>query len=301
VTDKPGADCPGPDRRLFRATPGYYRGRWCRLAGAFRRWARLWTLAVPRCRLVVVGLAVLLLAGPGVRAEEPPLAAAASNLNFALEALLEAHERAGGASVRVVYGASGNLARQIRQGAPFSLFLSADERFVLELAEAGHLEDEGAVYAHGRLALFVPEGAPVAVADGLAGLGEAASTGRLRRLAIANPEHAPYGRAARQALEAAGLWAALEPRLAVGESVAQALRFATSGAAEAAIVAASLLSAPEVASAGAHAAIAESLHGPLRQRMALTPEAGDAARGLHDFILSEPGAAILADHGYIIP
>ena len=111
-------------------------------------------------------------------------------------------------------GSSGQFAQQIRQGLPVDLFMAADEDFVFQLADAGLTQDRGVIYALGRIALLVPAASPIALDPGLRGLRDALPG--LRHFAIANPEHAPYGRAARQALERLGLWAIVQPKLVLG-------------------------------------------------------------------------------------
>jgi molybdate transport system substrate-binding protein len=138
-------------------------------------------------------------------AQRGPTVAAAANLNVALTEIAEQFARDGGARVAVVFGASGTLARQIQDGAPFELFLAADEEFPNQLASAGLTRDAGVVYAVGRLAIFAPNGSPLDVDERLDGLARLVKTGRLTRFAIANPEVAPYGRAAEAVLRTRGL------------------------------------------------------------------------------------------------
>ena len=148
--------------------------------------------------------------------------------------------RDGGQQVELVFGSSGTLTRQIRDSAPFEMFLSADEAFVEELAEAGLTRDRGTLYAVGRIVLFAPTGSPLNPGEGLDGLARLLASGRVTRFAIANPEHAPYGRAAEAALRKRGLWNDLQPRLVLGENVSQAAQFATTGNAVGGIIAYSL-------------------------------------------------------------
>jgi molybdate transport system substrate-binding protein len=137
-------------------------------------------------------------------------------------------------SLRFVLGSSGRLASQIRNGAPYDVFLSANTIFVAELSASGHLlPDSVRPYAYGRLALWSKSGQINAI--------EQLAEARYSHVAIANPLHAPYGVAAREALRRAGLWQALKNRLVLGENVRQALQFAESGNAEACIVAWSLV------------------------------------------------------------
>lgn len=247
----------------------------------------------------VVCASILLLASP-LRAETP-VVAAASDLQFAMGELAEAYAAEGGGGLRLVMGASGNLARQIRQGAPFELFLSADEAFVLGLSRDGLLRDEGVLYAVGRLALVIPDGSPLAPDPSLADLREALGDGRIRRFAIANPEHAPYGARAAELLRHHGLWDAILPRLVYGENVAQAAQFAFSGNAQGGIVAHSLVLGPAVAGRARHVVLPDDGHSPLRQRMALTRRAGAGAERFYEWLQTPSARAVLARHGFELP
>ena len=238
--------------------------------------------------------------------------AAAASLNQVLQQLGSAYQRAGGERLRVSYAASGVLARQIAHGAPFELFLSANERYVAFLSERGLTADDGVVYALGELVLFVPRGSPLstlaaadspqaAADDGLQLLRSALDSGLLKRLVIANPEHAPYGVAARQALEHAGLWSALEGRLVLGENAAQAARFSASGAADAGLIPRVLAQQPQLVRRGHSLALAAGSYTPLRQRVVLLSGAGDAARRFVAFLAGPAARQILLDSGFVLP
>lgn len=230
-----------------------------------------------------------------------PVVAAASDLQFALPELADRFTADTGLRVRLAFGSSGNFARQIRQGAPFELFLSADESYVLALADDGFTRDRGDLYAIGRIALFVPDGSPL-VADGsLADLRDALADGRLRKFAIANPDHAPYGRAAAEALRRAGLWAAIESHLVLGENVSQAAQFAASGSTEGGIIAYSLALSPKLAAQGRFALVPAAWHRPLRQRMVLLRRAGDTATRFRDYIRQPAARSILRKYGFALP
>ena len=250
-------------------------------------------------RFLAAAFSALLLAA--LPAAAAPGVAAASDLKFALDEISRAWSRETGRAVRLTYGSSGNFRRQIAEGAPFELFLSADESYVLALAKEGRLEDEGTLYAVGRLVLFAPAGSPVDPAQGLPGLAQAARAGRLSRVAIANPAHAPYGRAAREALESAGAWAPLQGRLVLGENVSQAAQFATSGDAAAGLFAYSLTFSPAIASRGRFALVPESAHAPLRQRMALVKGAGEEARAFYRHLQAPAARGIFARYGFSLP
>lgn len=230
-----------------------------------------------------------------------PNVAAAADLKFALSEIADSYEKETGKRVNLSFGSSGNFARQIPQGAPFELFLSADEDYIRKLAAEGWIQGEGRLYAIGRIALLVPHGAQLIADSELKDLVAAVADGRIKRFAIANPEHAPYGRAARAALQRAGIWEPLQGKLVLGENVAQAAQFATSGSAQGGIVAGSLIKSPEVAKLGTVAWIPESWHPPLRQRMALTRKAGDDARNFYDYLQQPAARAVFERYGFSLP
>jgi molybdate transport system substrate-binding protein len=249
--------------------------------------------------------AVILAAGhlvaPAASAEEAPAIAAAADLQFALTEVADAFREETGRDVRLTFGSSGNFFRQIREGAPFQVYFSADEEYVVDLAESGHAEDEGTIYAIGRIVMMTPHGSPVAADEELADLRAALADGRLKKFAIANPEHAPYGRRAQEALRHAGLWDSIEDKLVLGENVSQAAQFATAGDTQGGIIAFSLALAPNVAKLGDYALIPESWHEPLRQRMALLKGAGDTARRFVEFARSNAARAVMKRYGFVLP
>lgn len=248
-------------------------------------------------------LAPALAAVPALADPDPrgPTIAAAADLRFALDEAAERFRTATGRPVRVSYGSSGLLFQQIARGAPFELFLSADEDYALSLADRGLTRDRGALYAIGRIVIVAPDGSPLAVDGELKGLRAALEAGRIRRFAIAAPDHAPYGRRAREALDHAGLWQKLEPRLVYGENVAQALQFATTGGAEGGIVAWSLVLAPGFDRRARWALIPDGWHQPLRQRMVLMRNASATAQAFYAFLQGPEGRAILSRYGFVVP
>ncbi len=236
---------------------------------------------------------------PAGRAAEPTAAiAAAADLQFALPEIAEAFERASGHRLRLSFGSSGVFSQQIIQGAPFELFFSADESYVDKVFAAGRSADRGKLYATGRIALFIPNGSPIKADSDLADLGRAALDGRLKHLAIANPEHAPYGRAAREALNHAGIWAQVEKKLVQGENAAQAAQFVATGNAQAGILPLSLARVPAMVAKGAFITLPESWHAPLRQRMVLLKGAGAAARAFYAYLQQPEARATLARYGF---
>lgn len=230
-----------------------------------------------------------------------PTLAAASDLKFAVEEIAEQFRASTKREIKLVFGSSGNFFRQIAQGAPFQIFMSADEDFVLKLADAGRTEDRGHLYATGRIVLFAPHASPLQVDARLAGLKSASGAGHIKRFAIANPEHAPYGRAAEEALRKTGLWDALKPRLVLGENVSQAAQFASAGSTEGGIFAYSLALSPQIAKLGRYELIPEDLHAPLRQRMVLVKGAGETARAFYRHLQETAARAIFARYGFVLP
>lgn len=234
-------------------------------------------------------------------AADVPVVAAASDLQFALQEIAAAFTEQSGRQVKLVFGSSGNFRRQIAEGAPFELFLSADESYVRALAKEGKTLDDGALYAIGRIALIAPNGSPLKPDAELKNLAAALADGRIGKFAIANPEHAPYGRAAQQALTKAGLWDKIKPALVLGENVSQAAQFATSGSAQGGIVAYAQVLSPMIAKLITYALIPAEWHEPLRQRMVLTRNAGDAAKLFYRYLQSRPARAIFQRYGFALP
>ncbi len=231
----------------------------------------------------------------------PPRVAAASDLQFALTEIADRFATETGDRVELVFGSSGNLTRQIQDGAPFSVFLSADEAFVEQLARAGRTRDQGVLYAIGRIVLFAPPGSPLTPSEGFDGLARLLERGRVPRFAIANPDHAPYGRAAEQALRKRGLWDRIRPALVLGENVSQAAQFATTGNAVGGIIAYSLALAPAMKERGTYFLIPADDHQPLRQRMVLLANAGPVAERFYHYLQEPSGRATLARYGFVLP
>ncbi len=258
---------------------------------------------VRRLRTLAGALLLIGTIGSAAFAADVPPIAAAADLKFALTEIAGRFQQETGCQVKLSFGSSGNFTQQIEQGAPFQIFLSADEQFIFQLAGKGLALDRGTLYAIGRLALFAPHGSPLRVDAGLHDLQAALADGRLKRFAIANPEHAPYGRAARAALRHAGLWPAIESRLLLGENAVQAMQFAASGSSQGGIVPLSLSKAPETAGLGNFALIPPAWHAgePLHQRMALLRSAGATARAFFGYLQQPAAREIFRRYGFVLP
>ena len=256
----------------------------------------------PRPRRTAASIAgwliVLVLAHAEATAGEPPLVAAAASLRHVVPELTRVWSQSGRAPPRVSFGSSGNLYRQIAQGAPFELFLSADEESALKLVRAGRTAGGSVIYALGRLALLVPGHSRLAPDASLQDLASAIEDGRLRRLSIANPAHAPYGRAARAALEGAGLWPRLQGRLLLAENAAQAVQFALTRGVDGGLVPYSLAITGRISSRARHAVLSASMHPPITHRMVLLAHSEPEGRALFRFLAGAAARRIFDRFGF---
>jgi len=251
---------------------------------------------LPRRALLATLIALPLLAGPlGARAATA-LVAVAANFAGAAEALEPAFQKATGHDVQLTTGSTGKLYAQISAGAPFDVMLSADaETPARLLAEGKAVAGTQFTYAVGRLALWSAD--PARIGDD----GRAALAGPgLRHLAIANPDLAPYGRAARQALQALGFWDALQPRIVMGQNVGQTSSMVATGAAELGLVALSAARDPRNRDRGSHWEVPQTLFDPIRQDAVLLDHGADneAARAFLDFLRTQEAANIINRFGY---
>ena len=253
-------------------------------------------------RSLLAAVALLgLVASPVLGQDDVPVIAVAANLEFAVTEIADQFRAETGLQVRLSFGSTGNIARQIRQGAPYEVFLAADDATPLDLHAAGFTHDPGAVFAVGRIVLAAPHGSPIDVQAGLAGISGLLAAGQIVRFAIANPDHAPFGIAAREALVAKGLWEDVQPFLVQGENVSQAAAFALSGNADGGIIAYSLALAPQVARQGTFALIPQDWHSALHQRMVLLHSAGPTAKAFYAYMADPAARVILARYGFAMP
>jgi molybdate transport system substrate-binding protein len=226
--------------------------------------------------------------------------AAASDLQFALADLAEQYEKQSGAKLAITYGSSGNFFAQIQSGAPFDLFFSADISYPRKLIAAGSADaDSFVIYAYGHLVIWLSPDSPIDLTP--AGFRTLLDP-RIQKIAIANPEHAPYGRAAVAALQKAGLYERLKSKLVYGENISQAAQFVQSGGAQAGILAMSLTFAPAMKS-GKYWEIPRDLYPPLEQAVVLLKSSSNkpAARTFLAFLHTESARDTLARYGFTLP
>ena len=223
--------------------------------------------------------------------------AAAADLAVAFAEMGTAFERSSGKKVEFSFGSTGLLAKQISEGAPYDVFAAANASFVDDVVRSNAcLGDTKKLYARGRIVMWSSDTSKLPTS--LEGLRDP----KYVKIAIANPEHAPYGLAAQQAMTKAGMWAELKPRAVYGENVQQTMMFAKSGNADVAIVALSLaINAP-----GSYVAIDPDLHEQLDQTMIVCKGGSSGgkpneARSFVEYVGSEPGRAIMRKYGFLLP
>ena len=226
---------------------------------------------------------------------------AASSLIHVLTEIADQFETETNHTIKLSFSSSGNLARQIIQGAPFEIFMSADEAYVSLLQQNQLTHDAGSVYGIGHLVLFIPEGSEVLPSADLSTLISGTQNGQLKRLAIANPEYAPYGVIAKQAMKNGQVWDTVFSSLAYGKSASQAVQFVLTGAVDAALIPYSLALMPMVSNKGNITLVIDSLYSPLQQRMVLLKNAGVAAREFYRFMLGDKAREIFERYGFGLP
>jgi len=264
----------------------------------------------PFLRLAFASLGVLALAVPFLGTPSAELAAAqnscvvtvaaASDLTYAMKEIAANFEKSAGCSVRVSYGSSGNFETQIENGAPFDVFFSADIEYPRKL-EAQGLASPGSTYLYGigKLILWVRNDSKLDVSKGLDMLRDPS----VKKIAIANPLHAPYGRAAEEALRKAGVYDAVKDRLVLGENISQTAEFAETGNADAGILALSLVLSPALKDKGRYFQIPDNMYSPIQQGAVVVRASKNqqGAQAFLDYIKTPAETAILERYGFVLP
>jgi molybdate transport system substrate-binding protein len=263
-----------------------------------------WALAA----IAVLGAAAIFPAAHAGKAALPPQAAkpcgtvtvaAASDLTYAMNEIAPNFQKATGCAVRLSLGSSGNFLTQIENGAPFDVFFSADIAYPKKL-ETENLAAPGStyLYAIGKIVLWAGNNSRVDVSKGFPALRDPA----VRKISIANPEHAPYGRAAEEALRKSGMYEAVKDKLVLGENISQAAEFVESGNADAGILALSLVISPAMKDKGRSWAIPENLYTPIQQGVVILGAAPNpqGARQFLDYIKQPATAALLERYGFVL-
>ena len=253
-------------------------------------------MKTPRFRPLVAAVGTMLLA-LSAQADKVTIAAAA-DLKFAMDDIVTAFKTSNpGEEIDVIYGSSGKFQAQIRQGAPYDLYFSADISFARELEKAGFSASAVKPYAVGRIVLWsASRDATKMTLDSLI-------DPKITRIAIANPKHAPYGKRAEEALRASGLWDKLESKLVYGENIAHTAQFVQTGNAQVGIIALALAVNHVLAGRGGYWLVPDTLHTPLEQGFIITQRAtGNAsAKSFADFMVGKQARAVMDSYGFALP
>ena len=261
-------------------------------------WASIWLM----CAGTISAPLAVFAAGEDAQGSTDVLSiAAAADLRFALDDLVtQFEEQYPAIKINVTYGSSGNFFAQLQNGAPFDLFFSADVDYPGKLAEKGLGVDDVFLYATGRIVLWAPKNSPLDLDKlGIKALLEPS----VRKIAVANPEHAPYGRAAVAALKTLDVYDQVASRLVYGENIAQTAQFAQSGAADVGILALSLAVSPQMRAAGRFWEVPPDTYPPLKQGGIILKSSKKVAtaRAFRDFLLSDHGREVLDRYGFSLP
>lgn len=249
---------------------------------------------------IAVLLCSAIFAGAGSGPAQPLTIAAASDLQWVLKETATRFEAKTGVPVTLSFGSSGNFYSQIENGAPYDLFFSADVEYAKKLAENNFAEPGSLLqYATGKIVLWVPNDSPLELSKGL----EALRNPSIRKLAIANPAHAPYGRAAEMALKKSGLWEIVSTKIVQGENISQTAQLVQSGNADAGILALSLVVAPTMKAQGRYFVIPPELYSPLQQACVVlktSPHKAEA-RQFVEFLKTAEIRRLFEQYGFSVP
>ena len=242
--------------------------------------------------------ALILLISTSAFGQTPNIAVAA-NMKPAIEELQSLYRATPKPEFKIIYGSSGNFYSQIRNGAPYSLFISADEQYPLELASSGLTQGYGKTYAIGKLALITNKNFPYKPSVTASELKKI--IGEANKIAIAKPELAPYGKASIQFLSGIGLLDDAKDKFVFGENISSATVYVSTGAANVGFTALALAASPEVSRATNYIAIPDSFYEPIKQRMVLLKNAPPVVVDFYDFLQTPKAKNILKSHGYTVP
>ena len=223
----------------------------------------------------------------------------AANMKDAFTEINQEFQKENKSGLKIIFGSSGNLASQIMNGAPFHLFISADEQYPIELFKKGKTIDEGKIYAIGTLALISNKAKGISVQDSREGILNAIT--KANKIALAKPELAPYGKASVEYLKANDLWDLAKNKIVFADNIAMATMFVTTGSADIGFTALSIAKSPVVLKETTFIELNKTLYQPIRQRMILIKTATPDAKKLYEFMQSSKAKAILQSYGFETP
>lgn len=227
------------------------------------------------------------------------IVAGAADLRYALDEVVANYKKDTNKTIKTVYGSSGLLYQQIQNNAPFSIYMSADEHYVNLLEKSGKTLQTGDLYAIGRIVIITKKKSDQVIEPNQQSLRNAIL--KAKKIAIANTDHAPYGRAAKEFFESLGLWDLVKDKLVFGENISQVTNFVLTGSADFGISALSLALSPNVAKESNHVLIPEKLHKPLRQKMVLLKNANQNSKEFYEYIRTPKSKEIFKRYGFAVP
>lgn len=243
---------------------------------------------------------VLLLNSALVRAETPVVAVAA-NMTHVMTEVADQYQAKTGKQIKLTFGSSGNFTRQIQQAAPYTLFLSADKKYVDILTENNLTDSKAIAFARGEIGILIPNRSVLSDATDIRSIFQSLIYGQYRKIAIANPETAPYGAAAMQALQSGGLWATSSQKTLIAENAAQVVQYGLTGSVDLAIIPSSFAIYPGLSGQGKFYPIPPSWHDPIDQYLVLLKGAGKSTRAFLNYLSSEAVKDIIKKYGYSLP
>jgi len=232
---------------------------------------------------------------------DSPVLAVASNLTAPLTQIASEFEANTGTKLRLTFGSSGSLSRQIIQGAPFELFISANAEFVDLLLREGVINSRGWAFAEGPIGVFIPRESTLYTGASLTSVLTALKYSAYRKLALANPKIAPYGAAAIRALQSGGIWVIEQARTLLAEDVSQVVPYALSGNVDIAVIPYSFMRLENMKDRGIYIPFPDTWYQPVTQYVVLLDKASEITREFEQFLGSDRAHAILRDYGYNIP
>lgn len=227
------------------------------------------------------------------------IVAGAADLRYALDEVVANYKKDTNKTIKTVYGSSGLLYQQIKSNAPFNIYMSADEHYVNLLEKEGKTLQAGHLYAIGRIVIITSSKSNQVIEPTAKSLRDAIT--KAKKIAIANTDHAPYGRAAKELFESLGLWDQVKEKLVFGENISQTTNFVLTGGADFGISALSLALSPNVVKQSKHVLVPDNLHKPLRQKMVLLKNANQNSKEFYEYIQTPKSKEIFKRYGFVVP
>lgn len=244
---------------------------------------------------------ILLLLAPALVRAESPVVAVAANMTRAMTEIAARYQAKTGKKIKLTFGSSGNFTRQIQQGAPYTLFLSADLKYVDMLAQRNRTASKAIPFAVGEIGILIPNSSVLSDAADVHAIFQSLMYDQYRKIAIANPETAPYGAAAVQALQSGGLWAIPSQKMLIAENAAQVVQYGLTGSVDAAIIPSSFAVYPGFRGEGKFFPIPANWYDPIEQYLVLLRGAGTSTKAFLNYLEGDDAKEIIRKYGYTLP